>query len=303
LVETLEEQGVGVSTGEPVPSGLDLYAFVLGHDAMRDICDGLIVLDLRTDVARSHTGWVAYADLCLVGDVATRTFLVDDYGYEPERIFIIPDDEALASMMQQALDGTFSLVPSGGVPASELGETPVSKIGGLMGLAGQERGASVADREPPVIEIRDPAVDGEAIARQVRERAVGRTYGPDPADAGPERLRESHLEPRPVQGVNRVALRAGVAKFLAGGELREPDFVSQAPVIGPVIVAVRRFWNWMSTKWYLRPIIRQQTAVNLQAGYLISELVQWRELDAQRLGELEARVAELEQRLRDVDGP
>jgi hypothetical protein len=268
---------------------------------MRDICDGLVVLDLRTDAARSNTGWVAYADLCLVGDTATRTFLVEDCGYEPERILVVPNDEALASVMQQALDGTVSLVPSGGVPASELGDTPSSRIGGLMGLSDQERGASVADQEPPVIEIRDPAVDGEAIARQVRERAAGRTYGPDPASAGPERLRGVRPEPHLGAGANATVLRAGVTEFLASGELREPDFVSPTPLVGPLIVAVRRVWNWMSTKWYVRPLVAQQTKVNRAAGYLISELAQWRELDAQRLARLEARVAELERLLGDVE--
>jgi hypothetical protein len=168
-------------------------------------------------------------------------------------------------------------------------------------LADLERGASVAESEPPVIEIRDPTVDGEAIARQVREQAARRTYGPDPAGAGLERLRGVHTGLLPERGVNRVEVRAGVAELLASGDLLEPGFTSQTPVVGPLIVAVRRFWNWMSTKWYLRPLIRQQTAVNLQTGYLISELVQWCELDAQRLGQLEARVAELEQQLRDVE--
>ena len=377
LVRMLEGQGVGVSTAEPVPSGLDLYVFILGHETMRGIRDGLTVLDLRTDTARSSAGWVAYADLCLVGDAPTRTFLVEHYGYEPERIFVVPDDATLAGVMRQALDGTVSSVPVSDASTGQIGGTSAGMVGTLVNhlaalestadvapvqrpatqrlswpdrlmawlggqgvrqsqrddldrvlerqvafnkdllaalrqvvhvqaglevrLADRERGVSVADREPPVIEIRDPAIDGEAIARQVYEQAAQRAYGPSAADAGPERLRESHPEPRLEAGVNPAVLRAGVAKFLASGELGEPDFVSQAPVIAPLIVAVRRFWNWMSTKWYVRPLVAQQTRVNREAGYLISELAQWRELDARRLARLEARVAELEQRVRDVE--
>jgi hypothetical protein len=60
---------------------------------------------------------------------------------------------------------------------------------------------------------------------------------------------------------------------------------------------VRRFWNWMSTKWYLRPILQQQSEVNARTAAIISDLVQWHELDAERLRLLEARVLELEAHL------
>lgn len=45
-------------------------------------------------------------------------------------------------------------------------------------------------------------------------------------------------------------------------QLRERDFTSSAPVIGPLIVRARRAWNWMSTEWYVRPLIQQQSEVN-----------------------------------------
>jgi hypothetical protein len=44
--------------------------------------------------------------------------------------------------------------------------------------------------------------------------------------------------------------------------LREPAFTSGAPVIGPLIVRARRAWNWMSTKWYVRPVLDQQSQFN-----------------------------------------
>jgi len=32
--------------------------------------------------------------------------------------------------------------------------------------------------------------------------------------------------------------------------------------MGPVIVAVRNAWNWMSAKWYVRPIVQQLVGFN-----------------------------------------
>lgn len=37
----------------------------------------------------------------------------------------------------------------------------------------------------------------------------------------------------------------------------EPTFVSETPLAGPAIVAIRRAWNWMSTKWYVLPIVQR----------------------------------------------
>ncbi len=71
--------------------------------------------------------------------------------------------------------------------------------------------------------------------------------------------------------------------------LREPRFTSQVPVFGPLIVAIRRFWNWMSTKWYIQPILEQQNRFNQQ-------LVE--SLDA-----LAAKVMELQRQLVGLQNP
>ena len=93
-----------------------------------------------------------------------------------------------------------------------------------------------------------------------------------------------------------------LAELLGRGNLRETDFTSQVPIVGPLIVAVRRLWNWMSTKWYVRPILGQQSEVNALTTRLLSDLAQWHEMDGQRLRELESRVAELEARLEAGSG-
>ncbi|MBN1138388.1 MAG: hypothetical protein JXM73_17500 [Anaerolineae bacterium] len=160
----------------------------------------------------------------------------------------------------------------------------------------------MSDDRSCVIEVRDPALDGQAIARSVQQRAAERRT------ASAELLDWAALVPEPLQPdsaalgsegaqVDFPGLRESLAELIGRGYLHEPDFRSQAPVIGPVIVAVRRLWNWMSTKWYVRPIMWQQSEVNARTARTISDLAQWHELDSRRLGQLEARVTELEERL------
>jgi hypothetical protein len=52
----------------------------------------------------------------------------------------------------------------------------------------------------------------------------------------------------------------------------ETTFQSQAPVIARLIVAVRNLWNWMSTKWYVLPMLQQQNGFNVAAAQMIRDL-------------------------------
>ena len=45
-------------------------------------------------------------------------------------------------------------------------------------------------------------------------------------------------------------------------ELREQPFYSDKPLIGRLIVRFRTFWNSIATRWYVVPLIQQQTAIN-----------------------------------------
>ncbi len=160
----------------------------------------------------------------------------------------------------------------------------------------------MTDKPGPVIEIRDPALDGEAIVQKVRQQVAQRriqdAYGPDPASLGPEVLRpERYDTARKLDLPGFPSLLGALVALISEGHLREPAFSSNAPLVGPIIVWVRRFWNWMSTKWYVRPILQQQSDVNTRVASIIGDLVQWHELDADRLRQLEKRVAELEDRL------
>jgi hypothetical protein len=153
-----------------------------------------------------------------------------------------------------------------------------------------------------VIEIRDPALDREGIVQEVNRRVARRqsegAYGADPETLGPETLRPDRYDfPADAIDPGFPGLHPALAELLAAGHLREPHFSSTIPLIGPLIVAVRRFWNWMSTKWYVRPILAQQSELNTRTAGVMSDLAQWHELGANRLHLLEARVAELEARL------
>jgi hypothetical protein len=162
-------------------------------------------------------------------------------------------------------------------------------------------------RDKVLIEIRDPAVDAATLIHRVEEGVVRRraagAYGLDVATAGPESLRPDRdrlIDEPALAGF--PGLHESLAELLGRGNLRETDFTSQVPIVGPLIVAVRRLWNWMSTKWYVRPILGQQSEVNALTTRLLSDLAQWHEMDGQRLRELESRVAELETRLEAGSG-
>ena len=134
-----------------------------------------------------------------------------------------------------------------------------------------------------------------------QRRAAG-DYGPDPAQFGPGSLHpNSHSSLADTAPVDFGNVLTAVLDLHARGYLREPDFKSGAPLIGPLIVTIRRFWNWMSTKWYLRPILEQQSAVNVQASQFIKDLLLSREMDALCIRQLEAQVAALQTRLSDLE--
>ncbi|MCL7453827.1 MAG: hypothetical protein M8467_12365 [Anaerolineae bacterium] len=155
----------------------------------------------------------------------------------------------------------------------------------------------MAEQDFP-LEIRDPELDADELACRVRESVAQRraegAYGPDVKAIGPNSLKRGPGGELPG---DYTGLQQSLAELLGQGHLAEPDFTSRVPVIGGLIVLVRRLWNWMSTKWYVRPLVEQQSAVNVQTAQLLGELLQGLEIDGQRLSELEARVAMLEARL------
>lgn len=51
-------------------------------------------------------------------------------------------------------------------------------------------------------------------------------------------------------------------QLAAKWQVMERPFTSQTPLVGPLIVRLRRWWNNVSTTWYVRPLVQQQNEFN-----------------------------------------
>jgi GT2 family glycosyltransferase len=89
-------------------------------------------------------------------------------------------------------------------------------------------------------------------------------------------------------------------------EIKERPFTSDKAIIGPLIVRLRELWNWMSTKWYVRALLKQQNRFNYRILERVTELETCvLDFDADREGtaltremaELRVQLTALEQRL------
>ena len=103
LAQAFQGRGDVVSSGEPMPTDADLYLFGSGHEAMKQLDRGLVVLDLRADAGLTSAAWSAYADLCLVSDAWARTVLAEANGCEPERVFVASDSQVALDLLDLAL--------------------------------------------------------------------------------------------------------------------------------------------------------------------------------------------------------
>ena len=55
-------------------------------------------------------------------------------------------------------------------------------------------------------------------------------------------------------------------------QLHEQPFQSDVPLIGPLIAWFRSGWNSVATKWYVQPMMAQQTAYNQAAMDYLRQL-------------------------------
>lgn len=79
--------------------------------------------------------------------------------------------------------------------------------------------------------------------------------------------------------------------------LREHRFRSRIPLVGPLIVRFRELWNGVSTRWYVRPLIQQQSEFNEQiVALMVTQAAVLRTAEAQRV-QGEARLARHEEQL------
>ena len=79
--------------------------------------------------------------------------------------------------------------------------------------------------------------------------------------------------------------------------VHEAAFQSQAPIIARLIVTARTLWNWMSTKWYVLPMLQQQNSFNVAAAQMIRDLWMLNRTQLTTICLLQERVEALEARI------
>ncbi len=145
------------------------------------------------------------------------------------------------------------------------------------------------------LEIRDPALNAAGLIRRIAEQVSRRrAEGLYPSA---DKLRAAWPQTAPGSKAALIDddyIFRLLKDLTVDSYLQEVQFTSTAPVVGPVIVAVRRAWNWMSTRWYVLPLFKQQSRYNEQV--IIS---MYRLLQSNRA--LQAQVDELQQRLTNLE--
>ncbi|MFN8498729.1 MAG: glycosyltransferase [Anaerolineae bacterium] len=91
---------------------------------------------------------------------------------------------------------------------------------------------------------------------------------PPGAEGGGETAAEvPALPPSPILGEG-----PGVRDVTDLAVLRPQPFVSNAPLVGPLIVWARTLWNSISTKWYVQPLVEQQTRFNAATAEALQQI-------------------------------
>ena len=143
-----------------------------------------------------------------------------------------------------------------------------------------------------VIEIRDPEIDVERVMDRIRENVARRraegAYQEDLDAIASEVF--SEVVPDSAIGSESAELALTLAELDSHWMIREQPFASHIPVVGHLIVAVRNLWNWMSTKWYIQPLLQQQVGFNALAVRAFHELNVENRLLSERVERLEEQV-------------
>ncbi|MBN1487932.1 MAG: hypothetical protein JW981_09845 [Anaerolineae bacterium] len=157
-----------------------------------------------------------------------------------------------------------------------------------------------------VIEIRDCELQPQTVIERLQSNLEQRWAGKESVDfvhSGPKALRPGHLmqvEPS-IAALNFPGLNEALIDLTLHTQLDEPQFTSTVPVVGKLIVAIRSLWNRVSTKWYVLPMLWQQSDVNTRTATVLSSMAQWQEIQAQHTAALQHKVAKLEARLAKLE--
>ncbi len=111
------------------------------------------------------------------------------------------------------------------------------------------------------IKIKDPKLNQTAIFQQLQDALAQMPPLPNLAQSGPASLSRTTV---PSQNDAELPdFSHDLIELVDKAVLQETEFSSNAPAIGPLIVKFRQLWNWMSTRWYVLPIMRQQSDLNM----------------------------------------
>jgi O-antigen chain-terminating methyltransferase len=175
----------------------------------------------------------------------------------------------------------------------------------------------LADRSEPdleqIIEIHDPEIDVEQVMARIRENLARRraegAYQED-LDTIADEVFAGVVSARPGDEIRPEMLAATLSELESHWMIREQPFTSHVPVVGPLIVAVRNLWNWMSTKWYVQPLLHQQLEFNALAARAFLEMSAEHQVLAERVRQLEKVSTEqgkeirlLREQIKSLQGP
>ncbi|MBI3957702.1 MAG: glycosyltransferase [Chloroflexi bacterium] len=77
-----------------------------------------------------------------------------------------------------------------------------------------------------------------------------------------------------VQKEALTQIREALQRIAQTHVLHEHKFVSLVPIVGPLIAAFRSLWLSVATRWYVLPVLRQQSRVNAEVLTLLTQTIQ-----------------------------
>jgi hypothetical protein len=145
----------------------------------------------------------------------------------------------------------------------------------------------------PVIEIRAPGVDAEAVVRDIQETVTRKNEQGVYADARIARAERTNLvnlrDDEGFLGFYLTALREASSIDINDFEIRE----RRNGPLAPLLVRFKKT-VWSLLKFYTYRLWSQQNTVN---GLFVTGMESMNEQTTSRIKQLEARVAELEKKL------
>jgi hypothetical protein len=130
----------------------------------------------------------------------------------------------------------------------------------------------------------------------VPSSAPGSQASPERVAAAIERVRAGVLQRRAEAAtLDGAGAASGALLELAASEyLREPRPVSPRPLVGGLLVFLRKAMYHLIFKWWGRPLVEQQNRFNRAAAELLREQSEAAERRERRLRDLESRLQALE---------